>query len=189
MEALTAIDVNTGKYVGKKSSEETVFKTNLEAVKEVVRQIRLRNIGGIIVIDFIDMARSSNREKVYNELKEALRADEAQTNILKISELGIVEMTRKRVRESLVQSFCEPCPYCDGNGTIKAKDSIIMDIYRDLLRGLPGKDKQATVYVSAAIAGRLKEEGFLLADLEKRFNKKIEVSTVDRFSQDRYEIL
>ena len=189
MEALTAVDVNTGKYVGKKSSEDTIVKTNLEAVKEIVYQLRLWNIGGIIVIDFIDMARAADREKVYNTLKDALKADKARTNILKISELGIVEMTRKRVRESLSQSLCEPCPYCDGNALVKAKDTIIMDIFRELSRELPVRKKKATLYVSPSIAERIKEDPAPLENLEKKFGKKIIIKPVERFHQERYEIL
>ncbi|MDO8426062.1 MAG: Rne/Rng family ribonuclease [Deltaproteobacteria bacterium] len=189
MEALTAIDVNTGKYVGKRSSEDTIVKTNLEAVKEAVYQLRLRNIGGIIVIDFIDMAKASDREKVYNALKEALKADKARTNILKISELGIVEMTRKRTRESLIQSLCEPCPYCEGNGIVKAKDTIIMDLYRELSRELPARKKKVFLYVSTSIAEQLTSEPAVIDDLEKRFGKKVIVKPVDRFHQERYEIM
>ena len=189
MEALTAIDVNTGKYVGKKSSEETILKTNLEAVKEIVYQLRLRNIGGIIVIDFIDMEMAANRDKVYGELKDALKIDKARTNILKISELGIVEMTRKRVRESLGQALCEQCPYCDGNAIVKSKDTILMDIYRDLLKELPAKKKRAELQVSSAIAEKLEEDPSILADLEKRFGKKVLVKAIDKFHQERYEIL
>jgi ribonuclease G len=188
MEALTAIDVNTGKYVGKKSSDQTILKTNLEAVHETVYQLRLRNIGGIIVIDFIDMARIGDREKVYNELKEALRIDKARTNILKISELGIVEMTRKRVRESIAQALCAPCPYCDGNGLVKGVDTIIMDIYRELLRDLPQKKRKAVVYVSPAVAERFASEEAIVRDLEQRFGKKVVIKPVERFHQERYEI-
>ena len=189
MEALTAIDVNTGKYVGKKNSDQTILKTNLEAVEEVVYQLRLRNIGGIIVIDFIDMERLPDREKVYNELREALRADKARTNILKISELGIVEMTRKRVRESLSQSLCEPCPYCEGNAIVRHVDTVIMDIFRDMLRELPHKKKKATIYVSPAVAERFKTETAVLDELNRRFpGRSIEVKPVDRFHQERYEI-
>jgi ribonuclease G len=188
MEALTAIDVNTGKYVGKKSSEDTILKTNLEAVAEIVYQLRLRNIGGIIVIDFIDMARAADREKVYNTLKDALKADKARTNILKISELGIVEMTRKRVRESLAQSLCEPCPYCDGNGLVKGRDTIIMEIYRELQRELPLRKKKAILYVSPAVAEMLQAEKTIIEDLERRFGRKVVIKPVDRFHQERYEI-
>lgn len=189
MEALTAVDVNTGKYVGKKSSDETILKTNLEAVKEIVYQLRLRNIGGIIVIDFIDMAKGADREKVYNALKEALRADKARTNILKISELGIVEMTRKRVRESLAQSLCEPCPYCEGNGLVKARDTVIMDIYRELVRELTLRRKKATLFVSPTVAEVLAAQPAILQDVERRSGKKVIVKPVDRFHHERYEIV
>ncbi|MFQ5735364.1 MAG: ribonuclease E/G [Thermodesulfobacteriota bacterium] len=188
LEALTAIDVNTGKYVGKKNSDDTILKTNLEAVNEVVYQLRLRNIGGIIVIDFIDMGRAADREKVYNALKEALKIDKARTNILKISELGIVEMTRKRVRESLSQALCEPCPYCEGNGLVKARENIIMEIYRELLRELPKMKKKAFLYVSPYVADQLRTEEGVVKDLEKRTGKKIVIKAVERFHQERYEL-
>lgn len=189
MEALTAIDVNTGKYVGKKNSDETILKTNLEAVKEVVYQLKLRNLGGIIVIDFIDMSKAADREKVYNALKDALKADKARTNILKISELGIVEMTRKRVRENLAQSLCEPCPYCEGNGAVKARYTILMDIYRELRKELPLGRNKTTLYVSPSVAELLQTvDADIIKDLEKRFDKKITIKAVDRFHQERYEI-
>ena len=110
-EALVAIDVNTGKFVGQSDPEETILKTNLEAVKEVVYQLRLRNIGGIIIVDFIDMSKEESKEIVWNALNQALKGDRSRTKILKISELGLAEMTRKRVRESLVQTLCDPCFY------------------------------------------------------------------------------
>jgi ribonuclease G len=188
MEALTAIDVNTGKFVGKKNSDHTIFKTNMEAVHEAVYQLKLRNIGGIIVIDFIDMSRISDREKVYNELREALKADKARTNILKISELGIVEMTRKRVRESLSQALCGPCPYCEGNALVRGVDTIAMDIYRELLREMPSRRKGATVCVSPYVARKLEEDPLLIEDVEKRFGKKVTVRSIERFHQERYEI-
>ncbi len=190
MEALTAIDVNTGKYVGKRSSEETILKTNLEAVDEIVYQLRLRNIGGIIVIDFIDMALPENREKVYRALKDALRADKARTNLSKVSELGIVQMTRKRIRESLIQSLCESCPYCDGNGRVKAKETVVMEIYRDLLRELPKRRKKTIVYVNPSVAECLgKDWAVVVEDLERRFRKRIVVKPVDIFHQEQYEIV
>jgi ribonuclease G len=189
MEALTAIDVNTGKYVGKKNSEETVTRTNLEAVKEVVYQLRLRNIGGIIVIDFIDMGKPQNRMKVYNALLTALKHDKAKTNILKVSDFGIIEMTRKRTRESIGQSLCDPCPYCDGNGLVKGKDTIMMEIYRELKRELPLSRRKAILYVNPAIADRLKEDYNVLDDLQKTFKKKIVVKPVDLFHIEQFEIV
>ena len=119
-EALVAIDVNTGKYVGKRDFEETVLKINLEAVGEVVRQIRLRDLGGIIIIDFIDMDRHEHRDQVFKALLKALADDKARTNVLEISELGLVEMTRKRVRQSLQSLYCAPCPACKGSGVVKS---------------------------------------------------------------------
>ena len=133
-EALVVIDVNTGRYVGKHNLEETILKTNLEAVKEIAYQLRLRNIGGLIVIDFIDMEKETNREKVYNALKEALKKDRAKTSLLKMSELGLVEMTRQRSRESLHHMLTEPCPYCEQKGFIRSRVSTAFDILRELVR-------------------------------------------------------
>ncbi|HMA67558.1 MAG TPA: Rne/Rng family ribonuclease [Desulfosalsimonadaceae bacterium] len=133
-EALVAIDVNTGRYVGKHNFEETVLKTNLEAVKEIAYQIRLRNLGGIIIIDFIDMERKSNQEKVYNALKEAFKRDKAKTNVLPISELGLIQMTRKRIVQSLNRMLCESCFYCDGEGVLLSRQTICNNIYREALR-------------------------------------------------------
>jgi ribonuclease G len=121
-ESLTAIDVNTGRYVGRKS-QETVLRTNLEAAKQVVAQLRLRNLGGIIVIDFIDMEEAANRKRVFEALQEAMREDKARTNILRISELGLVEMTRKRTRESLGQLLTSPCPHCQGSGRVRSVET------------------------------------------------------------------
>jgi len=189
MEALTAIDVNTGKYVGKKNSEETVLKTNMEAVKEIVYQLKLRNIGGIIVLDLIDMTKSANREKVYNALKETLKGDKARTNILKISEMGLIEMTRKRSRESINQLLCEPCPYCEGNGIVKSKDAVIMEIYRELIKELPKRRRKITLYVHPVIAELLYGESeHIIEDLEKRFKKRVAIKTLSSLHQEQYEV-
>jgi ribonuclease G len=136
-EALTSIDINTGKFVGSSSLEETIYKTNMEAVDEIVYQLRLRNIGGIIIIDFIDMEEAAHREKVYRELETALKKDRVTTNALAISDFGLVEMTRKRVRESLHQFLCEPCEYCDSRGFVKSKETIAYEIIRELRREIP----------------------------------------------------
>ena len=133
-EALVAIDVNTGRYVGKYNLEETILKTNLEAIKEIAYQIRLRDIGGIIIIDFIDMEKKSNQEKVFNALKEALKKDRSKTHVLPISELGLIQMTRKRIRKPLTRILCEPCFYCDGEGYLISKQTICYNIYREILR-------------------------------------------------------
>ncbi len=133
-EALTAIDVNTGKFVGKRDQEETILKTNLEAVHEIVYQLRLRNIGGLIIIDFIDMDQEQSKDKVYKELEQALKNDRSRTNILKISELGLVEMTRKRSRDSLSRIQTTTCPYCEGRGRIKSDVTILYEVYREIKR-------------------------------------------------------
>jgi ribonuclease G len=123
-EAMTVIDVNTGKFVGKEGLEDTILKTNLEAVKEIAYQIRLRNLGGIIIIDFIDMDMIENRERLFNAFSEAMKKDRAKNTILHVSELGLIQMTRKRVRESLGRTLCATCPYCEGKGFIKSPETL-----------------------------------------------------------------
>src|SRR5437868_6400245 len=155
-EALVAIDVNTGKYVGKRNLEETVFKTNLEAAKEIVRQIRLRDLGGIIVLDFIDMEEPNNRARLFETLEQEIRKDRSKTKILQISEFGLIEMTRKRVRQSLERSLTQACPYCAGSGRIKSNTTISLEIWRELmkLRDLhEGQD--VIVRVNPAVYGSL----------------------------------
>jgi ribonuclease G len=133
-EALVAIDVNTGKYVGKRNLEETVFRTNLEAAKEIVRQIRLRDLGGIIVLDFIDMEEPANRARLFETLENEIKKDRSKTKILQISEFGLIEMTRKRVRQSLERSLTQACPYCAGSGRIKSNTTVALEIWRELMK-------------------------------------------------------
>ena len=147
-EALVAIDVNTGRFVGKRNLHETILKTNLEAAREIAYQLRLRNIGGIIIVDFIDMDRPADREKVFTALQEALRKDKQKTNILKISELGLVQMTRKRTRESLTRTLCEQCPYCEGKGFLKSLTTVCYEILRCISRDL-ANESPACVKVTA----------------------------------------
>jgi ribonuclease G len=141
-ESLTTVDVNTGRYVGKTDQEETVLRTNLEAAKQVVQQLRLRNIGGIIVIDFIDMEKLANRKKVFDALQEAIRKDKARSNVLRISELGLVQMTRKRTRESLEQLLTSPCPHCDGHGRERSAETLAYDALRRLQREAVGRTER-----------------------------------------------
>jgi len=190
-EALTAIDVNTGSYVGSRNLEETILKTNLEAVKEIAYQLRLRNLGGLIVIDFIDMEKKSNREKVFTSLKEALTKDKAKTHVLKMSELGLIEMTRKRTRENLNRFLSEPCFYCEGRGSLKAKRTICYEILRDLEREMviTGQGSQVLVHVNPSIAQVLKEEEQQsVIDLEKRINRRIIISEKENLHMEQYEI-
>jgi ribonuclease G len=190
-EALTAIDVNTGRYVGKHNLEDTILKTNLEAVKEIAYQLRLRNLGGIIIIDFIDMEKEVNREKVFTALEEALKADKSKTNILKISELGLVEMTRKRVRESLGRMMCEPCPYCEGRGYVKSKITVCHEIFRELRREmLDIRGAKVMLTVHPQVADLLyDEERRGLEELEKKFKKRITVRAKPGFHQEQFEIV
>jgi len=190
-EALTAIDVNTGRFVGKHNLEDTILKTNLEAVKEIAYQLRLRNIGGIIIIDFIDMEKEVNREKVFTALEEAMKSDKSKTNILKISDLGLVEMTRKRVRESMGRMMCEPCPYCEGRGYVKSKTTICHEIFRELRREmLDIRGTKAMLTVHPQVADLLyDEERKGLEELERRFKKRITVRAKPGFHQEQFEIL
>ena len=189
-EALTAIDVNTGKYVGQHSLEDTILQINLEAVREIAYQLRIRNVGGIVIIDFIDMERVSNREKVYAALEEQLSHDKAKTNILKISEFGLVEMTRKRVRESLIQSLCEPCFYCEGKGYIRSRQSIAYEILRELQReSALGKGRKLTVMAHPDVAQLFfDEERAAIEQLEATIHRSIEIHANPQLHHEQYEV-
>ncbi len=175
-EALTAIDVNTGRFTGKgKNVEDTILHTNLEAVQEITSQLRFRNIGGLIVLDFIDMDKSANREKVYKALKRELRKDKARTTAVRISELGLVEMTRKRTHESLGRLLYEPCFYCDGTGTLKSKTTVCHEIFRQLERekdNLPGYEIIVTAHPAVCDAME-REEKKALEAAEKALMRRI----------------
>ncbi len=192
-EALTAIDVNTGRYVGKKSQEDTILKTNLEAAEEVVRQLRLRNIGGLIIIDFIDMEKAANRRQVSDVLVEAVRSrDKAQTKILKISELGLVEMTRKRSRESLEQLLCSPCLHCEGTGHAKSPETVSYEILRKVQNraAFPEEASRILVRASSVVASFLSDqESRILDQIERAIGKKIIVKAQEEFRPSQYEIV
>tara|TARA_B100000315_G_scaffold115921_1_gene106320 strand:- start:2928 stop:4472 length:1545 start_codon:yes stop_codon:yes gene_type:complete len=191
-EALVAIDVNTGKYVGKENPEETILKTNLEAAKEIVCQLRLRNIGGLIVIDFIDMESDSSKEKVYQALEQAVKTDRSRTNILKISELGLVEMSRQRVRESINRILCQPCPYCDGKGSIKSSKTICYEVFDKIQRAVENNNsnkKKILINVHPQVADLLLgEESACLDRMEGNLNKKIIVKADYDMHQEQYEL-
>jgi ribonuclease G len=188
-EALCAIDVNTGRYVGKHNLEDTITKINLEAVREIVCQLRLRDLGGIIIIDFIDMERPTNRERVFTALQEALTGDRARTNILKISELGLVEMTRKRVRESLTRSLTETCPYCEGTGRVKSPASVGYEILRAIEREARGRVGVLVVNASPAVAKRLiDEDQAVLESLETRLGIQVRVDAAAHFHIEQFEV-
>ena len=190
-EALCAIDVNTGKYVGKKNMEETILKTNMEAVREIAYQLRIRNIGGIIIIDFIDMETETNREKVFDALKAEMEKDRNRTNVQKISEFGLIEMTRQRRRKSLSGTMCETCPYCSGRGSVKSRASVCYEIFRELEREAAYDIAETLcVLVHPDVAKLLLEtENDTLKNLEKRLSRKILVETDNSFHRENFEII
>jgi ribonuclease G len=189
-EALTAIDVNSGKYVGKKSLEDTITTVNLEAINEIVYQLRLRSIGGLIVIDFIDMDDHKNRDLVYRTLSKALEKDKARPNILKISEFGLVEMTRKRVRENVVQQLCEPCRHCDNSGWVQSQETVVYHLLRDLTQQLPSNKKTAvSVRAEKNVIGFLKKnEQDSLDALSEKFQCKIQLRSSSSLDRADYRI-
>jgi ribonuclease G len=188
-EAMTVIDVNTGKFVGKENLEDTILKTNLEAVKETAYQIRLRNLGGIIIMDFIDMEKIENREKVCNALVEAMKKDRAKSTIYNISELGIIQMTRKRVRESLGRVLCGQCPYCEGKGFVKSARSVAYEIFRKLRKMQLPSGKMAVITANSAVAELLSdEERYGIEEIENTFGIKLIVKEDFKLHQEHYEI-
>lgn len=190
-EALTVIDVNTGRYVGKRHLEDTILKTNLEAVKEIAYQIRLRNIGGIIIIDFIDMEREKNREKVYNALLEAVATDRAKMRISRISELGLIEMSRERTREDLLRALCEPCRYCEARGYTKTPLSVCLEIFREIRKvGSSPRERKLIIGVHPDVANLLyDEERQGIDELEKKFQKKIIIKADSNLHVEQYDIV
>jgi len=190
-EVLVAIDVNTGKFVGKRNLEDTILKTNIEAVKEISYQLRLRDLGGIIILDFIDMDKGANREKVYQTLKEALRSDRAKTTITKITELGLVEMTRKKTRESLNRLLCEPCFYCEGRSYLKSRSTICHEIFRELKRNFtdfPGKVVTIRAHPSV-VEVLLEEEHLGLDEWEKKSGKKFIIKPEEDYHSEQFEVI
>jgi ribonuclease G len=190
MEALTAIDVNTGRFVGKKSLEDTITQTNLEASREVAEQLRIRSIGGMIVVDFIDMDRPSNRDKVMRAFNDFLRRDRAKAAVTRISELGLVEMTRKRTRESLLHNLTEPCTHCEGKGYTKSRRTIAYELLRDLRRtGNLIAGDTVVVEVHPEVAQVLSStDRVFLEELEKRLQKRIMIKGRGSFHVEDYEI-
>ena len=189
-EALTAIDVNTGRFIGKDDLEKTITRNNLEACDEVARQLRLRNIGGIIVVDFVDMEKESNRKQVWEAFQKALARDSTRCNVTKISELGLVEMTRKRTRESLLQMITQPCPICSGRGVIKSTTALAHEILREVRRvGATVKTDRILVECPPPVAELLdRYERRYLDELEKRFQKKVDIKASTSIAFDQYKV-
>lgn len=190
-EALVVIDVNTGRYVGKKDFEDTILKTNLEAVREIAHQLKVRNCGGIIIVDFIDMEKEAHREKVLSAMREDLSKDRARTAVISMSNLGLVEMTRKRIRPSLVKTLCEPCTYCEGRGYIKQKPTVAHEIFRDLEReGRLANPRATTVVHCHTDVGDYiyEEETEMLEDIERRIGRNVVLKLEPGYHRERYEI-
>jgi ribonuclease G len=190
-ESMTTIDVNTGAYVGQRSLEETIFRTNLEAAVAIARQLRLRNLGGIIIIDFIDMEEEEHRKQVLQALEKSLAADHAKNHISSVSPLGLVEMTRKRTRESLEHMLCAPCPTCEGRGFVKTTETVCYEIFREILRQSRQFQFQELMVLAHqdVIERLLDEESAALAELEVHTGKPIRLQTEALYQQDQYDVV
>lgn len=190
-EALTAIDVNTGGFVGRRNQEETILKTNLEAAAAIARQLRLRNIGGMIIIDFIDMEDPEHKRRVQRALEKALQGDRARSTVTQISTLGLVEMTRKRTRESLAQILCEPCPYCQGRGIMKTPETICYEILREIVRETRAYPAERFVVLAAAgvVERLLDDESASLASLEEFIGRPVRLQAEATYTQEQYDII
>lgn len=190
-EAMTTIDVNTGAFVGARNLEETIFKTNLEAAQAIARQLRVRNLGGIIILDFIDMQDSEHKRQVLRTLEKCLERDHAKTHISEVSSLGLVQMTRKRTRESLEHVLCETCPTCSGRGSVKTPETVCYEIFREILREARLFDaKQFLVLASHDIVDLLlDEESTSLAELEGFINRPIRLQVEASYTQEQYDIV
>jgi ribonuclease G len=190
-EALTTIDVNTGGFVGGRSFDDTIFKTNLEAAHVIARQLRLRNLGGIIIVDFIDMENDAHRESVLTEFKKALSLDRTRITVSGFSSLGLVEMTRKRTRESLAHTLCEPCPMCQGRGEVKTAQTVCYEILREIVREARQFDaREFRILASQAVIDLfLDEESQSLAMLGDFIGKPVSLQVESIYNQEQYDIV
>jgi ribonuclease G len=190
-EAMATIDVNTGAYVGHRNLEETIFKTNLEAAAAIARQLRLRNLGGIIILDFIDMVSEEHRQAVLKALEKHLEKDRAKSHISQVSPLGLVEMTRKRTRESLEQILCEPCPLCDGRGSIKTAETVCYEIFRELLRETRQYSPRQFVVLAApdVVDAMQDQESTSVAQLEAFVGIPIKFQAEALYTREQYDVV
>ncbi|MGD8483935.1 MAG: ribonuclease G [Thioalkalispiraceae bacterium] len=190
-EAMTTIDVNTGAFVGHRNLEETIFKTNLEAAQAIVRQLRLRNLGGIIIIDFIDMVDPEHRRLVLRALEKNLEKDHAKTNISEVSSLGLVEMTRKRTRESLEHILCEPCPCCSGRGSLLTAETVAYEIFREIIREARQFDAQKLMVLASqsVVDLLLDEESNSVVELEDFIGKPIKFQVETDYTQEQFDVV
>ena len=190
-EAMTTIDVNTGTYVGRKNLEETIFKTNLEAAQAIARQLRLRNLGGMVIVDFIDMNTEDHKRQVMRALEKALARDRAKTFVTEMSPLGLVEITRKRTRESLEHILCEPCPACQGRGTMKTAETVCYEIFREILREARqfGANKYLVMASQAVIDKLLDEEATSLLKLQEFIGKPVHLQVEAMYNQEEFDVI
>jgi ribonuclease G len=190
-EAMTTIDVNTGGFLGHRNLEETVYKTNLEAAQVIARQLRLRNLGGIIILDFIDMNDDEHRRQVLRTLERALARDNAKTTVYDFSPLGLVEMTRKRTTESLERLLCMPCQVCSGRGRIKSTETMVYEIFREITRAVRQFEAGSLLVVaSSGVVNRIvDEESAAVADLETFIGKPIRFQAEEQYSPEQYDVV
>jgi ribonuclease G len=190
-EAMTTIDVNTGAYLGTRNLEETVYRTNLEAAQAASRQLRLRNLGGIIIIDFIDMIDEEHKRQVLRMLNKGLARDHAKTTVYPMSALGLVEMTRKRTTESLARQLCEPCPTCNGRGLLKTAETVTYEIFREITRAVRQFNaEKLLVMANPAVVNRiLEEESSAVAELEEFISKSIRFQAEEHYSQEQFDVV
>ena len=190
-EAMTTIDVNTGGYLGSRNLEETAFRTNLEAAQAAARQLRLRNLGGIIIIDFIDMHDDGHKRQVLRMLEKAVARDHAKTTVYEMSALGLVEMTRKRTTESLARQLCEPCPTCGGRGILKTAETVGYEIFREITRAVRQFDAGKLLVLAAPpVVGRmLEEESAAVAELEAFIGKSIRFQPEEQYGQEQFDVV
>ncbi len=190
-EAMTTVDVNTGSFVGRRNLEDTIFKTNLEAAVMIARQLRVRNLGGIIIVDFIDMRDEEHRRQVHRALEKAMQRDPARTTITGVSELGLVEMTRKRTRDSLERVLCEDCPVCEGRGVLKTAQTVCYEIFRELIREARAFDTGTLMVLAAqpVVDLLLDEESANVAEVEAFIGKTISFRVEPSYSQEHFDIV
>ena len=190
-ESMTTVDVNTGGFIGHRNLEETIFKTNLEAAQAIARQLRLRNLGGIIIIDFIDMEEEEHKRQVLRALEKVLEKDRAKTQICEVSPLGLVEMTRKRTQESLEHILCEPCTTCSGRGSIKSAQTVCYELFREIMRvARQYEANDLLVLASQSVVDLLvDEESDNLAELEEFTNKSIKLQVESLYTQEQFDVV
>ena len=188
---MTTVDVNTGAYVGFRNLEETIYKTNLEAAQAIARQLRLRNLGGIIIIDFIDMTDPEHKRQVLRTLSRALSRDHARSTVSEISDLGLVEMTRKRTTESLEHRLCEPCRICEGRGRVKSVDTVCAEIFREILRAVRQFETgQLRVMATPAVVNRMLEDHHRsIAELTEQLGTSIQFQPEEQYGQEQFDVV